>query len=316
MLHDYQRHHSIDGGLDTIDAQTGVFMSVIAVITDSNTCLPQNLIERYRIKVLPLLLHFGEETFRDGIDIDTAEFYSRLESADPFPTTSAPKPEEFTLAFKQAEQNGAQGAIVVTLASSLSATLSSAKAAVDSLPAFPVEIVDSGLATAAQGFIALEAARAVESGVDLNQAAAMTRRSVSRCGFAFILTTFKYLQRGGRVPAIAAVMGSTLDICPIVGNKGFGEVGILFPARGRERARQKMIDVIAKRAVGKKLRDLAVMHTQAKQQALDLRDEIASRFGFEDCFVTALSPVMGAHAGPGALGIAYQFESSDGEEGR
>ena len=84
-------------------------MSAISVITDSNTCLPDNLLDRYRIKVMPLLLHFGEETFRDGIDIDTDEFYTRLKTADPFPKTSAPKPEEFIEAFQEAQQEQVRG---------------------------------------------------------------------------------------------------------------------------------------------------------------------------------------------------------------
>jgi DegV family protein with EDD domain len=286
-------------------------MSAISVITDSNTCLPDNIIDRYHIKVLPLLLHFGEETFRDGIDIDTEEFYSRLKTADPFPITSAPKPEEFIEAFQEAQQDGAQAAIVVTLSSHLSATTSSVKAAVDEMESFPVAIIDSGLATAAEGFVALEAARAVDRGLPFDEAAAAARSSIPRCGFAFILSTLIYLYRGGRVPAIASMLGTKLGICPIVGNHKFGEVGILAHARGVERAREKMIEVIGQRIAGKPLRDLAVMHAHAPEQAAELREEVAARFAFEDCLITELSPVMGAHAGPDALGIAYQLAAQE-----
>lgn len=286
-------------------------MSAISVITDSNTCLPDNLIDRYRIKVLPLLLHFGEDTYRDGIDIDTGEFYSRLETADPFPKTSAPKPEEFVQTFREAQQDGAQAAIVVTLSSHLSAMLSSANAAVDEMKGFPVAVIDSGLATAAEGFVALEAARAVDRGLPFDDAVAITRRSIPRCGFAFILSTLTYLYRGGRVPAIASMLGSKLGICPIVGNHTFGEVGILSHARGVERAREKMIEVVEQRIAGKPLRDLAVMHAHAREQAAELREEVAAQFAFEDCFITELSPVMGAHAGPDALGVAYQLDAQE-----
>ena len=286
-------------------------MNTISVITDSNTCLPSELIDRYRIKVIPLLLHFGEETFRDGIDIDTDEFYSRLETADPFPKTSAPKPEEFVDAFQETQQDGAQAAIVVTLSSHLSATSSSVKAAVDEMRSLPVAIIDSGLATIAEGFVALEAARAVDRGLPFDEAVAATRRSIPRCGFAFILSTLTYLYRGGRVPAIASVLGSKLDICPIIGNHSFGEVGILSHGRGVERAREKMIGVIKKRVAGKPLRDLAVMHANAEEKARELRDEVAARFAFDECFITELSPVMGTHAGPDALGIAYQLAAQE-----
>ncbi len=288
-------------------------MGAISVITDSNTCLPDNFIDRYHLRVLPLLLHFGEETYRDGVDVSTDEFYSRLETADPFPTTSAPKPQEFIQAFREAKEGGAEAAVVVTLSSRLSAMLSSARVAQDAMQHFPVAIIDSGLATAAQGFVALEAARAAERGLPFEDVVAVTCSSIPRCGFAFILNTFTYLQRGGRMPAIASILGSTLDICPIVGNKGFGDVGMLFPAHGRERARTKMIDVISRRVGERKLRDLAVMHTHAAEQAADLREEIVKRFAFEDCFITELSPVMGAHAGPDALGVAYQVEAQEGE---
>ncbi len=289
-------------------------MNKVRIITDSNTCLPQTLTERYGIKILPLVLIFGEEVLLDGIDITPTEFYARLRTADPLPTTSAPSPAQFIEAFQESEAVGAKGVVVVTLSSRLSMMYQSARIAADLMRALPVEIIDSGLATMAQGFIALEAARAAEQDSDLAGVVLAAESSIHRSGFIFVLDTLEYLHRGGRVPAVASIVGSALDIHPVVGSKGDGTVGILVPAHGKERAIESMIRALHRKVADRELRALAVMHADALTEAEDLMDRLASQFNVDELYITEFSPVMAAHAGPGALGFAYLMAEPNGED--
>lgn len=182
---------------------------------------------------------------------------------------------------------------------------SSACLAAESAGGLPVAVVDSRMATMAQGFIALAAAEAAESGSDLAHVVSAAERAIPRTGFAFVLETLTYLQRGGRVPAIAAMLGNALHIHPVVGSKGPGEIGILTPAHGANQALDRMVATLEERAEGHRLKGLAVMHACAPERAEELMSELSGRVHAEQRFITEFSPVMGAHAGPGTFGLAY-----------
>jgi DegV family protein with EDD domain len=285
-------------------------MGKIAVITDSNTCLPAELIQKYQIEIVPIVLIFGDEVLLDGVDIGIQDFYARLRTADPLPTTSSPTPAQFVESFEEAKSKGAEGIIVVTLSSKLSMSYNTANIAIEEMKDFPIRLVDSRMATMAQGFIALTAAEAAAQGLKLDDVESLTRKSIDKTGFAVILDTLEYLYRGGRVPAIASLVGSAIRLNPIVGNRDDGTVGILAPTLGQKSAMERLLKEIEQQAIGRRLKRLAVMHADAPEKAQSLMEQVSKRFVCDEIYLAEFTPVMGTHAGPGVVGLAYQFEES------
>ena len=255
---------------------------------------------------MPILVIFGDEVLRDGVDITPKEFYVRLRSADPLPTTSAPSPARCREVFEAARVAGAEGVVAVCLSSKLSMAYDAACAAARSMGGFPVRVIDSRLATIAQGFVAVAAARAALQGMDLDGVVAAAQRSVAGTGFVVVLDTLSYLRRSGRVPAILSLAGSMLNLRPVVGSQRDGTVGIVGRTRGKKAATERLLREVERRAVGRRLTSLAVMHADAPAEAEELREAVATRFECDDLYTVEFSPVMGAHAGPGVVGLAYQ----------
>ena len=290
----------------------------IAVITDSNTCLPPDILKKYRIEIVPIVLIFGDEILRDGVDISVQGFYARLRTADPLPKTSSPGPTDFLQIFKKVMADGAEGAVVITLSSKLSMSYNTALLAAADMPDFPVRVVDSHLGTIAQGFVALAAAKAAASGAGLEAVAKAARERIPDIGFAVMLDTLEYLHKGGRVPAIAALVGSAIRLNPVLGNRPDGTVGIIAPSIGEKSAIQRILNEVERKTEGRHLARLAVMHADALERAEILREKVETRFQCDEIYLVELTPVMGAHAGPGVVGLAYHVEdpspSDAGEE--
>jgi DegV family protein with EDD domain len=292
-------------------------MGKITVITDSNTCLPEEILQRYGIEIVPIILIFGDEILRDGVDINIQDFYTRLRTADPLPTTSSPTPAQFTEVFEEAKSKGAEGIVVVTLSSKLSMSFNTAHIAMDDMEGFPIRVVDSRMATIAQGFVALTAAEAAAQGMELDEVASLAEKVTNETGFAVMLDTLEYLQRGGRVPAIAALVGSAIKLNPVLGNRLDGTVGIISPTLGQKAATNRILKEIEQKSKGRRIKRLAVMHADASEKAQLLKEQVCERFDCDEIYLVELTPVMGAHAGPGVVGLAYQIDdiapSQDGE---
>jgi DegV family protein with EDD domain len=286
-------------------------MGKIAVITDSNTCLPAEIVQEYQIGIVPIILIFGDEALRDGVDITTQEFYTRLPEADPLPKTSAPSPAQYIEAFEEAIASDAEGIVVVTLSSKLSMSYNAARLALKEMEGFPIRLVDGRMATIAQGFVALTAAEAAAQGLDIEEVVAAAEKSIPGIGFAIMLDTLEYLHRGGRVPAVASLVGSAIRLNPILGNRSDGTVGIISPTLGKTSAMKRMILEVERKAKGRQLKRLAVTHADAPDKAETLLAIVKERFKCDETYIVELTPVMGAHAGPGVIGLAYQVQDPD-----
>jgi DegV family protein with EDD domain len=289
----------------------GETVGKIAIITDSNTCIPEELVERYQIGIVPINLIFGEESLRDGVDISIQEFYARLREADPPPTSSAPSPAQYAEAFEEAIDRGVEGIVVITLSSKLSMAYNAANVALKDFADFPIRLVDGRMATIAQGFVALTAAEAAAQGDDLQSVAEAAEKSIPGIGFAIMLESLEYLHRGGRVPAIASLVGSAIRLNPILGNRNDGTVGIIFPSIGKSAAIKRILSEVERKSKAQPLKRLAVTHAAAPEEAEALFDTVQERFRCGEIYIVELTPVMGAHAGPGVIGLAYHVESPE-----
>lgn len=281
-------------------------MARIAIVTDSAANLPPELVQRYDIHVVPLNLHWHGRVYRDGEDLSPSELYQRLRAhPDDPPTSSSPSVGDFLRTYTRLAEE-AEVIVSIHLAVGLSATISVARQA-QSLANIPsIEVIDSRTATMGCGFVALGAARAAARGADLQGVIRAARGIMERVHVYGVLGSLSYVQRSGRVPAIAAIAGSLLDIHPLLQIQE-GRASLLEIQRTKRRALGRMLDVVEKTAAGHRIH-AAVMHADAAEDAAALRQDLARRCDCCELLATEFTPVIGAHAGPGLVAVAFYPE--------
>ncbi len=278
----------------------------VAVVVDSTAFIPPDLVEKYDLHVIPLIVNWEGKGYRDNIDIKPDEFYTRLKTAKEMPTTSQPSAGEFHDLFaKLAESYDSILAIVIS--NELSGTLASAKAARDMMPDFPIELVDSRNTAMALGFMVLAAARAIENGADYKEAADVARSLVDKVHLIFVLDTLEFLHRGGRIGGAQRFIGSMLAIKPLLHILD-GKVESLASVRTKRKAVKHMLDVFEEEVKGKSNVHAVVLNTLARGEAEEVAEEVKRRINPVEFFITDLSPVIGTHVGPGAVGVIYYAE--------
>ncbi|MEE8369305.1 MAG: DegV family protein [Dehalococcoidia bacterium] len=287
-------------------------MPKVAVVTDSSSCLPGELIERYGIITVPLSFLFDGQLYYDGA-LTSHDFYDRLRASRHLPTTTSPAPGRFLEAFRQAQQAGASAALCLTLSASYSGTYSSARTAVDlatqELPGFPVRALDTRGLAMAHGFAVLAAARAAEAGADLDEVAATAEAVRDRTHLVGAMDTMRYLAKGGRVPWIAHWASALLQIKPILAANADKVTGV-----GRVRtlgaAMERLVRYLAQRTQPGAPLHVAVMHADAPERAQELARRVHQRFSPAELIVTEFTSVMGIHIGPGFVGLAFYSETN------
>ena len=278
----------------------------VALVVDSSSCLPQNLLEECQISVVPHELLINDRSFRDGIDIEPGEFYRQLQKNLNNPTTSSPSPATFLEVFRLAGTY-APDIVCITISENFSATYHSACLAAEmaerELPDCRIKVMDSKSAAGAMGLIALDAARLAMTGADVDQVTSRVEDLISNVNLLAILDTLYYLRRSGRVPRVAAWAGTILGIKPLAELK-LGEAKVVGKPRSRARAMDRLVEVINARLQDKPVH-LNLMHAHAAADAEQMRQRLQSAFNCRELFVSEFTPVMGAHLGPGLLGTAF-----------
>jgi DegV family protein with EDD domain len=279
----------------------------VRIVTDSSACLPRDLAARYRIIVVPLGLHIDGELIADGA-LEPDELYARVRAARRLPATTSPAPGEFLEAFRAARDEGATAVLCLTLSARFSGTYSAARTARDlavtELPGLDVRAEDTGGLAMTHGFAVLSAARALEAGVSVTQAAEAARHTARRGHLAGALDTTRYLARGGRLPWVAHWTASLLRVKPLLAvsdghAKGIGR------ARTSRRADERLLRYVEEqRAPGRPLH-VAVMQADACERAEELAALVRERFQPVELLVTTFTPVMAVHTGPGFVGLAF-----------
>lgn len=280
-------------------------MSKFAIVTDSTAYLPAELTKKYNITVAPQVLIWGEETFRDGVDIQPDEFYSRLKTAKVMPSTSQVSPATMQSIFQGLVDQG-MDVLGIFISSKLSGTLQSAIQAKSMMEAAgeKVTLVDSQATAMALGFQALAAARAMEAGASLQECAAFTEKAHERTGVFFAVDTLEFLHRGGRIGGAQRFIGSALNLKPILALKE-GKVEGVDRIRTKSKAHDRILELVSEQAKGKPNIRLATLHANAADDAKKLLERAAAEFSPVETVFTELSPVVGTHAGPGTVGLAF-----------
>jgi DegV family protein with EDD domain len=273
---------------------------VVRIVTDSTADLTPEQQRAAGITVVPLNVHFGDEVFRDHVDLSTDEFFRRLKASPQLPRTSQPSVGAFEEAYRSLRQGGDE-IVSVHLSSKVSGTYNSALMAAQSAGEGKIDVVDSLSTSMALGFIALEGAKLARAGRDRQAVAECLRGLVPKARVICVVDTLTYLERGGRIGKARALLGSLLNVKPILQLKD-GEVVPLGRARGRPQALNRLVELLERDG---KVSQLAIMHGAAQTDAEHLRERVASSYPGVDIQLTEIGAVLGTHTGPGVIGFTY-----------
>ena len=274
----------------------------IKVVTDSSADLPAQLVEELGITVVPLYVRFGEEVYRDRVDISEDEFYQRLLRDPVHPSTTQPTPQDFTNVYQKLSKE-ADGIISIHISGKLSGTCSSALQGRELVEkGCPIEVIDSQILTMGLGLLAIEAANMARSGKSLPQVMEEVKRIIPGLHLFGLLDTLKYLALGGRIGKAKALLGSVLNVKPVLTLKD-GEVVPAGQARTRAKGIDKLFDFVKN---AKEIQDLAVVYNTTPDEAQSLAERISPIFPKERIRLARLGPVLGVHTGPGILFVALR----------
>lgn len=279
----------------------------ILVVTDSSASLPPELAEKSDLRIIPLWLIWDEQCFLDGVDIDPHSFYQRLKGSKTLPSSTQPSVEEFKALFEALARECA-GIVCVLASSKISGTVDSACAARELSPV-PVEVVDSGFSAMGQGLIAVSAARAAAAGASLAEVAAVAEKTRDAVHLLFVVDTLEFLHKGGRIGGAKRLLGTALNIKPILHFEG-GIIQPLSQTRTKKKATAELLEIAGERLGGSLMAEAAVVHVDCLEEANQLRELVVKRFDPSTVHVSDVSPVVGTHVGPGALGLAFYPRSS------
>ena len=271
----------------------------VKIVTDTLSDITGDLAARLDVTLVPLYVRFGEEIYRDRVDITSEDFYRRLVNEPKLPSTTQPTPNDFTAVFKKLAEETDE-ILVIVVSSKLSGTYQSATQAKDYLKGkCRVEIVDSLQVAMAEGLIVIAAAQAVKEGANLDRVADMARKAVPRSHLYAYFDTLKYLARGGRIGKAQGLLGSMLSVKPILTTRD-GEMAPLT----RVRSLNAGLDYLYNTAAGvPKIEGLAVEHTTTRADADKLVERLGKIYPKEKIYRSVISPVIGTYSGPLALAV-------------
>jgi DegV family protein with EDD domain len=277
-------------------------MTSVHIVTDSSCDLPDNLITEMNIKIVPLKIRFGDTEFVDRVELTTEQFWEKCQASDELPSTAAPSPGAFVEEFQNAASEGATGVVAIILSGELSATIEAAQQAAQLVKdEIEVRVIDSRTVTLGLGSVVMGAASAANSGANIEEVAAIASDSVNRTQVHAALDTLENLRKGGRIGAAGSLLGSMLSIKPLIEVRN----GVVEPA-GKQRTRGKalsyLVGVVEQNA--DQIEQIFVTHA-ACDDVESFVEQVKSVVSVE-VLVGEVGPVVGAHAGIGTIGVAFQ----------
>jgi DegV family protein with EDD domain len=283
-------------------------MPKIAIVTDSTSFLPVELIRKYNLTITPLVVIWDEKNYHDGVDIQPAEFYTRLKTSKTMPSTSQVSVGVMQTTFQGLIDKGFD-VLGIFISSKLSGTLESAMQAKEMMGAAgeKVILVDSLASSMNEGFIVLAVARALENGASLNDCVVVAEKTRQNSGIFFAVDTLEFLHRGGRIGGAQRFIGSALNFKPILTLKD-GKVEALERIRAKIKAHNRLLELVAEKAAGRQNIRVATVHSNAREDADALLVRATQQLNPVETICTELSPVIGTHTGPGTVGLAFCFD--------
>jgi len=272
----------------------------LAIVTDSVSDISPKIAKELNIKVVPLTVIFGTEQFLDGIELSNAEFFKKLETDPNHPSTSQPSPEAFVKTYEKLLKEGYE-ILSVHVSAKLSGTINSAEQAIKTIDTNKIKIIDTGSASMAQGLVAMSAARAAKNAKSLDELADIAESTAKKTTVYVAMDTMEFLKRGGRIGKARAMLGSILNIKPIITTND-GEIVPHSRARTIKKAISSMINDMGEKD---QIIEVAVLHSTTPDLAKDVMTQINAQNLNNAGTITEIGPVVGTHAGPGCLAIAF-----------
>lgn len=283
-------------------------MSKVAIVTDSTSYMPEELLKKYNISVAPQVLIWGDQTYRDGVDIKPLEFFTKLKTAKVMPTTSQASPATLQPIFQSLIEQG-NDVIAIHVSSKLSGTVQSAIQAKEMLGAASekVTVIDSLSTSMAMSFQVLAVARAVEAGANLKEAVEVASRARDLSGVYLVPETLEFLHRGGRIGGAQRFIGTVLNMKPVLALQN-GRVEGIERVRTKGKAHDRMVELVAERIKGKANIRVATLHANAPEDAKAVLAKAIAEFNPVESISTEVSPTVGTHTGPGTVGLAFMTD--------
>lgn len=278
-------------------------MSKVALVTDSTTHLPAEIMRPYPIWEVPIMIIWGSEELRDGVDIQADEFYARLRLSSKSPGTSQPSPPAFQEVFSRLLSEG-YDILGVFISSKFSGTYASAQQAQAMLPGAKIEIIDSLTGSMGTGWPVLSAARAALAGASLAECKALVERALKHTGILLMVDDLQYLHRGGRIGGAQRFLGTALKLKPILEVVESGFIG-LERVRTRQKALGRLVELLEERIAGRTPVRLAALHASTIESAEQLMQAASKRIHTVETLLADVSPGVGVHLGPGCAGYAF-----------
>lgn len=280
-------------------------MSTIAVVTDSTAYIPADLVQKHNITVAPQVLIWDDKTYRDGVDIQSEEFFNRLKNSKTMATTSQVSVTDMQAIFQGLVEKG-YDVFGIFISSKLSGTIQSATQARELMGAAgeKVTIFDSASTAMAMGFQVLAVARAAESGASLKDCLALAEKARENTGVFFAVDTLEFLHRGGRIGGAQRFLGTLLNMKPILALQD-GKVEGLERIRTKTKAHERVLELVLEHTKGKSPVRLATLHANAAEDARALLAKAEKELNPVESIFAEVSPVVANHAGPGTVGLAF-----------
>ncbi len=279
-------------------------MSQVTIITDSTAYLPEEYVQQYSIRIIPLTFTWDGNTYRDGIDMGPDEFYTRLSQSSSFPTTSQTSVHAYEELFRSLIAEGKKQILVLPISSGISGSVFSAQQARTMFPEAEIEVLDTRLVSMALSFQVLAAARAAEQGASLQECKQVAEQAYQHIGVYFTVNTLEYLSKGGRIGSAKRLLGTALNIKPLLMIQD-GKIELVQSVISKRKAVERMVQLVERDIDGRSPVHISVFHALAEQEAKELLERVSTQFNAVESILSHVSPVVGCHVGPGTISIAY-----------